>query len=568
VVVWQKAKMADVRSGLLAVLGSSCVAHLLPCHQRQDQPEIVLDGFFPKPGADPSSTSSSTPEKTFIFINNRPVQHKEIMKLLRHRYSAQYSDDAARHRYPIVLLKVAVPPSSVDVNLTPDKTQVLLHNKEAVLTAVEALLVSLYGFRSPAEEGTFLSPSSPLQAESTGSADVSNCSSSSSVADDWIVSRGPAELQPDHETTAETSPGRLEDANISAEDWSRGTALTDPVSGEPLRPVVIQSGSGEARSPTKKTLNAVTEKRAALTVYDMISNRAARAPLSPAALFEKEARAEVLRERPAAGLRDVSAAVQERWKNLPEEDRKKYEEKAKRSVEHYDRRTKLASAEPAERTPRPKPPAQKRKAPLSNQQLLDELFSARPQKKTKTPAPPKPSRPLPCSVAALRLRLRRLSAQSGAAPRGLRLVNRLASQSAWVAVCGRRLMVLNSFRVEEALLFQRLLENHVLPAVSLQKPLQVTAGSLGGAEYVETLCSMEKRPADLSGGVVFSDPRLVANGFRIQLATGTNRSRALKAGLLINPLIIRRWCNRPLDEREVGYVCRTFVCRLFSFTSP
>lgn len=116
---------------------------------------------------------------------------------------------------------------------------------------------------------------------------------------------------------------------------------------------------------------------------------------------------------------------------------------------------------------------QKRKAPPSNQQLLDELFSAQPQKKNPTP---KASRPLPFSVAALRLQLQRLSSQSGAAPRGLRLVNRLASQSAWFAVCGRRLMLLNPFRVEEALLFKRLLEDHVVPAVSLQEPVELTDG--------------------------------------------------------------------------------------------
>lgn len=215
------------------------------------------------------------------------------------------------------------------------------------MTAVEALLVSLYGFRSgsdsPAEE---TSPSSPLQAaaadrtdsglaetpQSTGGADASleasNCSSSSSVADDWIIARSPAELQPDlplhdHEATAGTAETRVQ--QISAEDWSRGTALTGAASGEPLQPVLVlqaSAPSAEPRSPSKKMLNAITEKRAALMAYDMIGRRTTRAPLSPAALFEKEARAQVLRESPAAGLQDVGAAVQERWNNLTEEDRK------------------------------------------------------------------------------------------------------------------------------------------------------------------------------------------------------------------------------------------------------
>lgn len=109
--------------------------------------------------------------------------------------------------------------------------------------------------------------------------------------------------------------------------------MTDPVSGEPLQPVRIHQPSKDnhpdldevksSSSSNKKMLNAITEKRAALTAYDLISNRAMRAPLSPAALFEKEARAEVLREKPTASLQDISDAVHERWKNLREEDRKK-----------------------------------------------------------------------------------------------------------------------------------------------------------------------------------------------------------------------------------------------------
>ncbi|XP_042282539.1 PMS1 protein homolog 1 isoform X3 [Thunnus maccoyii] len=395
VVVWQKAKVVDHRSALLATLGPGTVANLLPCHHRQEQPEIFLDGFFPKPGADYSSTSTSTPDKTFIFVNNRPVHQKDIMKLLRQHYNAQYPDD--RNRYPTLMLKIVVSPSSVDVNLTPDKTQVLLHNKEAVLTAVEALLVSLYGFRpsgDPPPEKQLShetsSPSSPLQTDASqpgdetsverdvtpddrggdvledapercdaalstaGSTDVplnsqtSNGSSSSSIAEDWIVNQIPDGLESnfslyDDETanTGSRSPESCEDNGVldadtskdglSAEDWSRGTALTDPVSGEPLQPVEIHQPSKHNHSDTdeiksssnKKVFNVITEKRAALTAYDLISNRVMRAPLSPAALYEKEVRAEVLREKPTASLQDISVAVHERWKNLREEDRKK-----------------------------------------------------------------------------------------------------------------------------------------------------------------------------------------------------------------------------------------------------
>ncbi|XP_014877637.1 PMS1 protein homolog 1 isoform X1 [Poecilia latipinna] len=537
VVVWQKARAADHRSALVATLGASTVTNLLPVHQ--EQPEMVLDGFLPKPGADLSLTSSSTSDKTFIFINKRPVQQKDILKLLRQHHSAQYPDDAARHRFPVLLLNITVCPSSLDVNVTPDKTQVLLHNKEAVLAAIEALLVSLYGFRPEKQPDPETLPpaagcvgtdenteSRKVSDEDAGQSaalqrQASSCSSSSSMADDWIVNQSGFSLCDDEATRSrpqsiEPGPQEPRWPQESAEAWSRGTALTDPVSGEPLRPVVIHRPDPEV----KRSGNAITEKRAALTAYDMISSRALRVPPSAASLFEKETRSEVLMERPAASLQEVSAAVQNRWENLGDEGRKRFEEKARKSQDLHDQRTRLAAAgATADRPLRAtKLQAQKRKAPLSNQQLLDELFSAQPQKKQKAP-PPKPWRPLPCSMAALRLRLQRLSAQSGAAgPRGLCPVGRLASQNAWLILCGgRRLMLLNPFRAEEALLFQRLQQDHILPAVRLQNPLLLTDRNLGAAEF-ETLCSLEKGEAEPDGSVFFSDPRLVANGFRIKLS--------------------------------------------------
>uniref|UniRef100_A0A6Q2YNR3 HMG box domain-containing protein n=1 Tax=Esox lucius TaxID=8010 RepID=A0A6Q2YNR3_ESOLU len=563
--------------------------------------KILIDGFFPKPGMDCSLASSSNPDKTFIFVNERPVHQKDVLKLVRQHYLAQYPADSARSRYPIMMLNIAVPVSSVDVNLTPDKTQILFHNKEEVLAAVETLLVSLYGSGSSAEVPPVTGKDDSLCAgpsslgDSMGNTEVEGLTdhsvnevidrtsdrsdgdpsrvvaddqtantSSSSSSEDWIINQIPGDfgltfplLADDMPVTCDgitdlgpakgkeildqhqKGPDKGKDASqLTAASWSRGTALTHPSTGEPLQPVKLHLPAGdnsghdlvEATGPLisgKKVSNTITENPAALTAFDLISNRAIRTPLSPAALFEKETWAEVLREKPTASLQDITAAVQERWKNLGEEDRKKYDDKAKKHLERYDLQTKLASdrgvREPERRlsmgSPLSRPQGQKRKVLLSNQPILDKLFS-QPQKK-RSPGS-KPSQPLPFSVVALRQRLHHLKSQSSPRPRGLRLVNRLASQSAWVVLCDRKLMLLNPFRVEEALLFKRLLENNILPAVSLQNPIQLTDGVLGGSEYTQTLCNIEERSHELSGAAFFSDPRLVANGFQIKLTPGSS----------------------------------------------
>uniref|UniRef100_A0A6Q2XIF3 HMG box domain-containing protein n=1 Tax=Esox lucius TaxID=8010 RepID=A0A6Q2XIF3_ESOLU len=576
VVVWQKAKVSDHRMALMATLGYYVVIIFFL--------QILIDGFFPKPGMDCSLASSSNPDKTFIFVNERPVHQKDVLKLVRQHYLAQYPADSARSRYPIMMLNIAVPVSSVDVNLTPDKTQILFHNKEEVLAAVETLLVSLYGSGSSAEVPPVTGKDDSLCAgpsslgDSMGNTEVEGLTDHSvnEVIDrtsdrsdgdpsrDWIINQIPGDfgltfplLADDMPVTCDgitdlgpakgkeildqhqKGPDKGKDASqLTAASWSRGTALTHPSTGEPLQPVKLHLPAGdnsghdlvEATGPLisgKKVSNTITENPAALTAFDLISNRAIRTPLSPAALFEKETWAEVLREKPTASLQDITAAVQERWKNLGEEDRKKYDDKAKKHLERYDLQTKLASdrgvREPERRlsmgSPLSRPQGQKRKVLLSNQPILDKLFS-QPQKK-RSPGS-KPSQPLPFSVVALRQRLHHLKSQSSPRPRGLRLVNRLASQSAWVVLCDRKLMLLNPFRVEEALLFKRLLENNILPAVSLQNPIQLTDGVLGGSEYTQTLCNIEERSHELSGAAFFSDPRLVANGFQIKLTPGSS----------------------------------------------
>uniref|UniRef100_A0A8B9KAG6 PMS1 homolog 1, mismatch repair system component n=1 Tax=Astyanax mexicanus TaxID=7994 RepID=A0A8B9KAG6_ASTMX len=307
--VWQKARVSDHRAALMAVLGAASAANLLPVQHRQEQPEIAIEGYFPKPNSDLNSTSSNTSDKTFVFVNSRPVHHKDILK----KFIKQY------------------------------------------LRCVDFFFSVLCRRYEEKAERSLQSYNEQKMRASCGNDDASR-----------------ADLQQ-----------RKADASVN------------------------------------------------------------------------------------------------------------------------------------------RPQGLKRKAPLSNQQILDKLFSSLPASKRN---PSKPSRPLQFNLAALRhkLKLKLPSYPSGSSTQGLRLVNRLASHCAWAVLCGRKLMLLNPFRVEEALLFKRLLENNILPAASLQTPIQLTDGVLGGSEYMDVLMSMEKGSPSLIGEIYFTDPRLVANGFKIKLIPGSS----------------------------------------------
>ncbi|XP_023665719.2 PMS1 protein homolog 1 isoform X2 [Paramormyrops kingsleyae] len=565
-VVWLKAKALDHRTALMAALGTSTVASMVPLQHRQEQPEIILEGFFPKPGSNPSLMSSTTPDRTFVFINNRPVHHRDILKLLKRQYGAHVGGEGAPSRYPALMLSVTVTASAVDVNLTPDKTQVMLQCKEAVLLALETMLTSLYCPESsgpppivpkdpkcrveedpvcqtapdcpgpPAVDDTAQVTPSDRHSEcekpvSENTTSRSANTSSSSSSEDWVINSS-CSFELNLSLTGEDGitnvtgvsepdivdgpkPGRDSSScvpEVSPVSWSMGRGLLDPDTGQAISPMRVHVSVPEPK------------KAAKLTAYDLISNRTVRQPLSASAMFEQENRTTVQREKPDASEQDVSTALEERWKNLGVQERKKYEEKAEKDLLRYHLQSKRAAERvSSEKHPRPSPPAgpgQKRKAPLSNLQVLDQLFLQPPSKK-KLP-PEKQSIPVAFSLAALRQRLirttmgRRIDSDTG----GVQLVGRLPSHSAWVILRGSHLLLLDPSRIEEVLLFTQLLETNIIPTRLLDAPVTLTNSVLGDPANMRALCSMQKDPPELSGAAYFTDPRLVANGFQIRQIPG------------------------------------------------
>lgn len=143
-IIWQKTRVSDHKMALMSVLGTAVMGNMEAFQYHSEESQIYLSGFLPKHNADHSVTSLSTPERSFIFINSRPVHQKDILKLIRHYYNLKCLKETTR-LYPIFFLKIDVPTVDVDVNLTPDKSQVLLQNKESVLIALENLMTTCYG---------------------------------------------------------------------------------------------------------------------------------------------------------------------------------------------------------------------------------------------------------------------------------------------------------------------------------------------------------------------------------------------------------------------------------------
>jgi DNA mismatch repair protein PMS1 len=113
----------------------------------------------------------------------------------------------------------------------------------------------------------------------------------------------------------------------------------------------------------------------------------------------------------------------------------------------------------------------KLKTSLSNQPKLDELFQSQTEKKRSKNIK---TVEIPFSMENLKINFDKQKKLDLQDKNELCLVHNLRFPDAWLITSKTEVMLLNPYRVEEALLFKRLLENHKLPAEPLEKPIILT----------------------------------------------------------------------------------------------
>ncbi|KFQ25013.1 PMS1 protein 1, partial [Merops nubicus] len=616
-VIWQKTKVSDHKMACMSVLGTAVMGSMVPFQHCCEDPEINLSGFLPKAESDSSLTSLSSSERSFVFINNRPVHQKEILKY----YGVVTHKDCSR-LYPIFFLNITVPASAVDVNLTPDKTEVLLHYKESVLVAVENVLKSVYGplpatvpgesnktdvtsedmFVSGTEQTDVVvnemgpSGNDDLHAHTSFlsfSSDVQNCqagknteiclnhqtfcgdnvrshldkkeaSKSDAFSDSSLnllceegqnvtdiqsnsVPVDPKSKKADEHLSSSDHIDEIIEKNeealvpkdlpeISADNWSMGSGFKNHL-GDNLEPVKIlipevgrtinkqnecageQSNDPQISKQSIKKGNVISDKFGHVTAYDLISSRIIRKPKSAIGFFTQECRPKLITDNPKTSMEDILLLIEEQWKNLNEEEKKNYEIKAAKDLERYNREVKKATGQTSHRPTRE---AEKHKPKLktspSDQQKLDKIFHAQTEKKRK-PEQPTKIVTVPFSLSSCRPQLQRHE-RNCPDEHELFLIRRQSCPDAWIFATEKKLMLLNPYRLEEALLCKRLLMNHKLPAEKLDKPIVLTDSLIGGSQYMAALYKMQKDYPSFSGSSYLSDPRLVANGFQIKVIEG------------------------------------------------
>ncbi|XP_066544977.1 mismatch repair endonuclease PMS2 [Amia ocellicauda] len=142
----------SLKDNIGAVFGPKQLQSLIPFQQlppsedvkedyglsKADLPEhlYTISGFISR--GDHGVGRSST-DRQFFFINQRPCDPSKVSKVVNEVYH-MYN----RHQYPFVVLDISVASDCVDVNVTPDKRQILLQEEKLLLATLKTSLMAMY----------------------------------------------------------------------------------------------------------------------------------------------------------------------------------------------------------------------------------------------------------------------------------------------------------------------------------------------------------------------------------------------------------------------------------------
>ncbi|XP_040845932.1 mismatch repair endonuclease PMS2 [Ochotona curzoniae] len=142
----------SVKENIASVFGQKQLQSLLPFVQRPPSNPVCeeyglscsetlhnlfhISGFISQctHGAGRSST-----DRQFFFINRRPCDPAKVSRLVNEVYH-MYN----RHQHPFVVLNIAVDAECVDVNVTPDKRQILLQEEKLLLAILKTSLMGMF----------------------------------------------------------------------------------------------------------------------------------------------------------------------------------------------------------------------------------------------------------------------------------------------------------------------------------------------------------------------------------------------------------------------------------------
>jgi len=112
---WHFPKNQELLERVISVMGEDVRGQMLPVDAKSSSSQMRIHGFI----SNPTLRRASSVDQ-YLFVNGRPVKDKVLVAALR----AAYMDVMHAREFPLCALYLELPSNSVDVNVSPAKTEV------------------------------------------------------------------------------------------------------------------------------------------------------------------------------------------------------------------------------------------------------------------------------------------------------------------------------------------------------------------------------------------------------------------------------------------------------------
>ncbi len=481
-----------------------------------DSGPLEAEMLVPRRGAIAAAEMTrSNPDRTFVFVNGRPVNDKPVSSLLKKVTSEAAASSSPRH--PIAVVSIRVPASSLDANLEPNKHSVVFGGSGILLEAMEARLRKYYaldGGEGEEEEDT-MEDSALIDKEVIGKDDDEKTMDETRSSDEennlyeTVEDNGEVPIR-DYLQKKKGGSGKSkqvlvekncdDSASLQSE---KNDVERDPeekyenVEEEMFSPWEVSEG-GEGGSGTsvssdensKEVAPSSSQSLRQLDLSDWSRGTALGASVEPAKILsgppippaEKRPRREI-RAKEDERIDDFLVRMDRRRKEVGD-------------------RTLMTAAKGSQGTPRIS-----RRARIKITRRVAEVNFSMDRVKGILLGNERPEKP---------------SLEDGKG-----VVGRLKENPYWVCRLGKSLTLLSHHRAEEASLLGRLLDSHKLPSERLKEPKEII---LEEAES-RVVKSMRR---DTNG--TLSDNRLDMNGFKILTGEDHERAQIVSACPAVTPV--------------------------------
>jgi len=96
---------------------------------------VIIRGYL----SDPKEFGKRTTERQMFFMKSRPVDMPKLQRLINHEFRAR-----CPNRSPFIVLNINLPEGTYDLNVTPDKRTVFIHNENQILAEIKKHLNTIW----------------------------------------------------------------------------------------------------------------------------------------------------------------------------------------------------------------------------------------------------------------------------------------------------------------------------------------------------------------------------------------------------------------------------------------